>query len=78
MKLPLLAMTVFLLCSPAANCSRRHHRTLSATTKKTSLNGWLPLPSTQHLSPAGAFLLAARLHSTLPLLKLIAQTPSSL
>ncbi len=52
MKLRPLAIVLFLF-SPvtAANCSRRHRRTLSATTKKTSLNGWLPLPQAQPDSP---------------------------
>jgi hypothetical protein len=59
MKLQPLAMVVFLLSpATAAHCSRRHRRTLSAT-KKTSLNGWLPLPyaqqdAQQHFHP-GSF-----------------------
>ena len=79
MKLPPLAIVVLLL-SPAiaAHCTRRHRRTLSATTKKpASLAGFLYLIRSNFRLIA-AFLSRALTspHPSAP--KLTIQTPSSL
>lgn len=78
MKLQLLAV-VSLLCPPsAANYSRRHSRTLSATVKKpASLAGFLSrrLYMTRLIAH---FLPCCRASSTSRSLKLITQTPNSL
>jgi hypothetical protein len=86
MKLPLPPIVVFLLSpATAANNSRRHHRTLSASTKKpASLAGFLYLrlsmtrltalflrASSRTLPAARASYSPRSLHSTI-------QTPSSL
>jgi hypothetical protein len=79
MKLQPLALVVFPYLPPsAANCSRRHSRTLSAAAKKpASLAGFIFLRLNLSRLPPLFLALAA---PSLPflLLKFITQTPSSL
>lgn len=83
MKLRLLAIVVFLF-SPAiaANCSRRHRRTLSATAKKPASGaGFLYLRLSMMLSMThllALFLPAAPLSRSPRSFQLTIQTPSSL
>ncbi len=83
MKLPLPPIVVFLLSpATAANNSRRHRRTLSATAKKpASVAGFRYLILSMMLSMTrltALFLPAAPLSRSPRSLKLIIQTPSSL
>jgi len=79
-----LRLPLFLLfpLSPAtaANCSRRHRRTLSAITKKPASLGWLPLPyahqNAQHDFHAGSFSSRGPLSRSPRSLQLTIQTPS--
>ncbi len=79
MKLPLLAMAVFLLSpTTAANCFRRHCRTLSASPKKpASLAGFLFLKLNLCRLPSLSLPLATPSHPP-HISSLITQTPSSL
>jgi hypothetical protein len=78
MNIQLLAMPVFLLSpTTAANCFRRHCRTLSPTAKKpASVAGFLFLRLIFSRLPPLFLLLAAPSYPSY-LLNLITQTPSS-
>jgi hypothetical protein len=72
-----LSFVVSYLLRALANSSPRLPSTLSASTKKPALTGWLPLPHAQHLSPDRSFSSHHPFSRSPRSLQLLIQTPSS-